>query len=663
MDRDHGYFAPGYHMIILGSAANAAVQANRSLQLANAAAYSSLERLSSGSRITAPADDAGGAAVQMKLVAAFNRLGALKNNLLNALSYKQMQDASLRQVGDLLTRMSELKTLSLDPTKSSSDLSDYAAEYSGLAAQMRKVDEQTFNGIRLFSNTNLDQAMQLSASEDGTRMIRSAIPSMKVSTITDVACDKTYKIVSGAMEWAEAESDAISQGGHLAQFKLSTDWEQAVFQLGSALTNSPLWIGLKQDAGAALAGSGWKWVTGEALSATAVSNWSGGQPDNGGAAEAVSPASANALVWNQPASQCSTFGHLGDELADNADGVVTGYVIQYTDSGGNTKYKAVRGTSLSWDQARLAAYSPSAGVLPSNTAQIVGNYSTTTGSNTLTLSGSSNTSGLSVGMSLSDGILVAPGSTIVSIDSPTQVTMSQASTVSGSITGGNLQASTPQQPHLAALKTASDYAAAKAQLQAQGVGTNEVLWLGGYQAPPGVETDPAADWHWVANVKAGDALIHPTTDAALSWASNEHSGQPDNMSSNAVGENVAYMSGSSGAWVDATQTPNQGATTVGGYLLQQDTLLAVTQSKLESAIQWVATARAECGAAISQLQFEVDGTQSGQVSLEAARSRISDVDVAAETGRLGRSQLLVQAATSAILQANATANLTLRLLG
>jgi flagellin len=126
-------------MLIFGSGTNASAIANRSLQLANAAVYSSIEKLSSGSRITAASDDAGGLAVQVKMVAAFNRLGALKNNLINALSYKQVQEDSLKQIGDLLARMSELKTFSLDPTKTASDLSDYATEYSALASQIRKI--------------------------------------------------------------------------------------------------------------------------------------------------------------------------------------------------------------------------------------------------------------------------------------------------------------------------------------------------------------------------------------------------------------------------------------------------------------------------------------------------------------------------------------------
>lgn len=648
-------------MIVLGNSSNASATAARSLQLASAALEESLDKLSSGRRIVNTRDDAAGAAVHMKLVAAFNRMNAVESNLLNANSLLQVQSSSLQELSALLSRMSELKVASMDATKSQADLSNYALEYSQLAAQIRKIDERTFNGLRLFSDTSSDSVARVSASEDGTQTLNITVPSMKVSTITDVACDKTYQIVTASMEWSEAEADAVSKGGHLAQFKSSTDWEQAVFQLGSSLTQNPLWIGLKQDAGSLAAATGWKWVTGENLGTARYGvDWDGGQPDNGGAGEAGAAASADALVWNQPASQCSTFGHLGDEDASNSAGDVTGYVIQYLDGTGATQYKAVRGTPLTWDQARLAAYTPAAGVLPANASQALArDFSVANASAVLTLS---STAGLSAGMSIEDGLLIPPGATIVSVDSTTQVTMSTAASTSASVTGGALTITRPQYPHLATLKTGAEYAAAKAQLQNQGVGTNEMLWLGGYQASVGAETDPEADWHWVAAVKAGDSLVNSTTDAALIWSSNNHGDQPDNLPSAAVGENVAYMSGSSGGWFDATQSPNQGGVTVSGYLLQTNTLTAITLDKIAAAEQWVSQYQAQCGAAMSRVQFQLDGVRNAKMNLEAAGSRIADVDVASETSKLNRAQVLMQAGATAMAQSNQSAQLVLRLL-
>jgi flagellin len=114
---------------------------------------SSLAKLSSGKRVIDTSNDPAGASVSLKLSAAFNRFNAAQTNLMNAQSFKFMQDNALKELGDIVTRLGELKTLSLDPTKSTADISNYASEYSSLASAARGIAQKTFNGVRLFSDT------------------------------------------------------------------------------------------------------------------------------------------------------------------------------------------------------------------------------------------------------------------------------------------------------------------------------------------------------------------------------------------------------------------------------------------------------------------------------------------------------------------------------
>ena len=113
----------------------------------------SLARLSSGSRISTPADDAGGLAVSMKLQAAIKRTDATSTNVANALSFLQTQAGSLKSVASVLDRMSELGTLAGDVTKSAADISNYSTEYNNLVTELGKLAEDSFNGIGLFSNS------------------------------------------------------------------------------------------------------------------------------------------------------------------------------------------------------------------------------------------------------------------------------------------------------------------------------------------------------------------------------------------------------------------------------------------------------------------------------------------------------------------------------
>ena len=131
----------------------AAASASYYLSKNNAALQKSLTRLSSGSRITQPADDAGGLAVSMKLSGTINRLNGVEKNIDNAISFLQVQDGVLESAGKILDRMAELKALSQDVLKNSSDIANYNAEFKNLQVQLYQMSETTFNGVSLFATT------------------------------------------------------------------------------------------------------------------------------------------------------------------------------------------------------------------------------------------------------------------------------------------------------------------------------------------------------------------------------------------------------------------------------------------------------------------------------------------------------------------------------
>ena len=131
----------------------AASSASYYLSKNNAALQKSLTRLSSGSRITQPADDAGGLAVSMKLSGTINRLTGVEKNIDNSISFLQVQDGVLESAGKILDRMAELKALSQDVLKNDSDIANYNAEFRNLQVQLYQMSETTFNGVSLFSST------------------------------------------------------------------------------------------------------------------------------------------------------------------------------------------------------------------------------------------------------------------------------------------------------------------------------------------------------------------------------------------------------------------------------------------------------------------------------------------------------------------------------
>ena len=151
-------------MAVVINTNTAATQASNNLAASNSMLQKSLNRLSSGSKIVNPSDDAGGLAVSMKLSAAAKRSGAVASNIGNAVSFLQTQDGALKVAGKVLDRMSELKTLYADPTKNSSDLANYDSEFTALQTQLTAVAGENFNSVSLFGST----ALTVNTTEDQT---------------------------------------------------------------------------------------------------------------------------------------------------------------------------------------------------------------------------------------------------------------------------------------------------------------------------------------------------------------------------------------------------------------------------------------------------------------------------------------------------------------
>lgn len=85
-------------------------------------------------------------------------------------------------------------------------------------------------------------------------------------------------------------------------------------------------------------------------------------------------------------------------------------------------------------------------------------------------------------------------------------------------------------------------------------------------------------------------------------------------------------------------------------------------SVVTSAIQQLVNLISTNGAQASRLQFALDSLNVNKVNLESANSRIYDVDVAAETTKLARANILVQSGASMLVQANAASQVALKLL-
>lgn len=125
-----------------------------------------LDRLSSGKKLTSPVEDPGSLAVAMKLEAAINRISGAVNNVNNGISFLEVQDGMLETAGKIVDRMSELKGLaSQDPMKSEQDQASYDNEFRDLQMQLYDISNMKFNGVSLFANYTSDATGAVTSTE------------------------------------------------------------------------------------------------------------------------------------------------------------------------------------------------------------------------------------------------------------------------------------------------------------------------------------------------------------------------------------------------------------------------------------------------------------------------------------------------------------------
>jgi flagellin len=112
--------------------------------------------------------------------------------------------------------------------------------------------------------------------------------------------------------------------------------------------------------------------------------------------------------------------------------------------------------------------------------------------------------------------------------------------------------------------------------------------------------------------------------------------------------------------IDGAQTSADAGIGSNGFI---DSILEVSISQFTEIIGRVADMRAENGAEQNRVMNTISMLQSNMVNLESAHGRIMDTDVAAESTRFARHNILVQASASMTAQANQLSSVALSLIG
>jgi flagellin len=202
-----------------------ALSAAASLQTSQDMLAKSLSRLSSGSKIVNPSDDAAGVAVAMRLDSQIKRTDAAKSNVVNAISFTQTQDGYLKKIAKALDRMSELTLLTQDVTKGANDRALYNTEFQQLAAYITNTSTKDFNGVSLFSGGTLDVTLDSEGATfpmQGVNLGAGAYMTAINSTITTTPAALTA-LAAVKTAIAQLASDRATIGAYQSRLNFTSD--------------------------------------------------------------------------------------------------------------------------------------------------------------------------------------------------------------------------------------------------------------------------------------------------------------------------------------------------------------------------------------------------------------------------------------------------------
>jgi flagellin len=146
------------------------LSAQRLLSNNNADMSTSLERLSSGSRINKSADDAAGLAISESLKAKTGGLVQAKRNANDGISLIQTTEGALNETSNMLVRMRELTVQAASDTVGVTERGYLNKEYQQLIQEVDRISETTeFNGRKLLGPQSSDNGVSLQVGYNGTQ--------------------------------------------------------------------------------------------------------------------------------------------------------------------------------------------------------------------------------------------------------------------------------------------------------------------------------------------------------------------------------------------------------------------------------------------------------------------------------------------------------------
>lgn len=630
------------------------LNAQRQLNKSQAAQNTSMERLSSGLRINSAKDDAAGLAISTGMESQTRGLNQAVRNANDGISMAQTAEGSMDEMTNILQRMRELGVQASNDTNSASNRASIQKEVDQLYSELDRISSVTsFNGVKLLDGSTKSTSLQIGANSGETLSF-----SIKAVTTKDLnlnAVSGLGELNGGRINSTQAiAADQVTINGVAMSAQAATDATglEAMINAKKGLTGvtADAYNVVKSTGGLdGKLSAGDLTINGTSLAATG---------DLKGLVDEINlkVAGVTATIGENDSLQLSNTTGASIVIAGAAAGkagltsdTYAGYVSLSSADGSEIKMGVGSAGTASVLQA--VGFNTSAG-----SDDVSGGSVTTTAvtaNDNISINGVQ--LGAVTGTSAADkafAINALRDKTGVEASAKTEVSVSLAISVAAADTTLTINGT------LINLSSHTTLDSAVATINAAG--------LAGVVASADQKTGKlvltSQSGQDIRLTSAAGSLSAAALDSAISAGVVTMKGQN--------GRDVVITSNASDQAAQRTALAKLGVTSQGGNETAVGRGLSMATAsnaansieRIDAALKQISDGRADLGAIQNRLTSTISNLSNVSQNLSAANSRIRDADFAAETSSMSKAQVLQQAGTAMLSQANASSQNVLSLL-
>ena len=653
-----------------------ALIAQNSLTTSGNKLTTALQQLSSGLQINTAADNAAGYAIAQGMTSQINGLNQASQNANNGVSLTQTAQGALTEITNDLQTMRNLAVQSLNGTNSAQDRADLNQQFNQLAADINQVaSTASFNGVQLLDGSFQGQTFQIGANAGQTITVAS-VASVATSNLgqlyTSTAVNPANYTSNGNATTATTSAGVAVANGDSGTFSITIGSGASAKNLKASVTlTGTQSTDLATVAAAITQATGSSGVvatvdsagTGIQLSSTTQQSVSISYAPTSGQSESLTTFGLAAATGGVGAtsttlnlSGTSTYSAASNAINGTTDTLQPASPYTATSTSASEGTTALSATSTGTYSVDIGGATYTTGTIGAGTS---GTFSGTLSNDLGVLA-----AGLNAVSAFKSAGYTASVNTAGTGITITNSTATSAFTVSGGTytavaTTGSITASFNGTAGVTATGTAAPTGTITATVGGVAFTTANITGLNG---------NPYNDATVIAN-----ALNQSTTTGTVGGASVSLASQGYTASVNS--QNQVVLTGGSTSFT-ASLTFNAGPGVSGGLTFGTGGALTVTNSsvaaastlangnvstidsankvliQIDSALQQLATTGAQLGAYQNRFQAAITGLQTDATNLSSAKSGIVDTNYAQATSSLAKAQILQQASTSMVAQAN-----------